>query len=634
MRIGRLAALFIILISSASLWAQMTPNAPVKNFRFPRFAENGYTEWVLQGSQGIYDSEEQIRVNEMALRVYSGDERMARELMLDSPQATIRLQENRAFSKAAIEIVGANFTITGTGWEWVGDTKEIVVEADTVVEFTQAITGGLSQSQPAGAGRRTVIKSDRLVLQTTEKEYRFEFSGAVRAVSGEMDLQSDLLIALADVPAGAKGGPAPDPGTLDSVRQIIAMENVRIVQGGRTVRAGEAQFLTREGRVTLTGSPEIQVAGAYLRGAVVRSQAGELVVEGSPVAGRAQTILTKTGGLGLQGMSALSEQTIVLANRITMQELESGNRFLFEDQVEVMSGAVQLQAARMTIEAEAADADTAAKSEAAEAGDLNVGVVRRLHAEGGVRIEQAGQVATGEQVVFYPSQQRAELTGQPRVTNGEAIVTGHKMELKPQLAIVTGDGDEKVKVELPVMPDLGYQAFTPSLSPEVAEEETEAPAAKAAAVESELTVVQSQQLRMLEEPDRTLFRFTGAVEISATNLQATCERLDVIASERSVATAAADSAARLEVDRIEAHDSVVIQQTGRTATASRAFILPQEGKVVLEDKAVVEDDRGRVSGYRMTLLQGQRRAIVEGGGGPGQERARITLPAMPGSQEE
>lgn len=605
----------------------MTPDAPVKNFRFPRFGEDGYTEWVLEGAKGVYDSEAQIRVDEMALRVYSGDERMAREMALDSPEATIRLQENRAFSDEAIEIAGANFTITGKGWEWVGDTKEIVVESDTVVEFTQAIEGGLSKEAPSGATKRTVIESERLVLQTTEDEYRFEFSGAVRAVSGEMDLRSKLLIALADVPEGAENGPEPEPGKLDSVRQIIAMDDVRIVHGGRTVRAGEARFLTREGRATLTGTPEIEVAGAYLSGAVIRSQSGELVIEGSPSEGRAQAILMETGGLGLQGMSALSEETIVLADQITLQDVASGNRFLFEEKVEVMSGAVQLQAAEMRIEADAADEAAAGEAGEGASDDFKVGVVRRLIAGGGVRIEQEGQVATGERVVFYPLEERSVLTGRPKVTNGEAVVTGHRMELKPKLALVTSEAAGKVKVELPVMPDLGYAAFTPSPGREDAD-------GKAEQAEAESTVVRSRELRMSEEPERTLFRFTEAVEISATNLDATCERLDVIAKEKSAATAGGDGAERLEVERIEAHDSVVIRQTGRTATASRAFIMPGEGKMVLEDKAVVRDERGRVSGYRMTLLQGQRRAIVEGGGGPEQERARITLPALPESRSE
>lgn len=605
----------------------MTPDAPVKNFRFPRFDDNGYTQWVLQGHRGIYDSEDQIRVEEMALRVYSGDERMAKELTLDSPEATIRLKENRAFSEASIKIVGANFTITGTGWEWIGETKEIVVEADTVVEFTQAITGGLSEKKAGDELKRTVIKSDQLVLQTTEEDYHFEFSGSVRALSGEMDLRSDILIALADAPPGVDEAPKLGEGNLDSVREIVAMESVRILQGGRTVRAGEAKFLTRESRVTLTGAPEIEVAGAFLSGAVVRSQSGEIVIEGSPAEGRAQMILTGTGGLGLQGMSALSEQTIVLADEISMQEFKAGNKFLFNGKVEVMSGGVQLQAAAMTILADAVNGPELAESKKDESGDLKVGKVRQLIAEGGVRIEQEGQLATGDRVVFFPSEERSELTGQPKVTNGEAVITGHKMELKPKLAIVTGYGSQKVRVELPEMPDLGYKAFTPSLA-------GEDPPKEAETVELERTIVRSQLLRMIEESERTLFRFTDAVEISATNLEATCERLDVIAMEKKVAEVAKDPVQRLELARIEAHGSVKIEQAGRTATASRAFIMPRKGKVVLEDDAVVHDVRGRVSGYRMTLLQGERKAIVEGGGGPGQERARITLPALPGSEEE
>ena len=71
---------------------------------------------------------------------------------------------------------------------------------------------------------------------------------------------------------------------------------------------------------------------------------------------------------------------------------------------------------------------------------FEVGEVRDVIAEGGVRIEQEGQVATSEQVIFYPQEERAELSGHPRVTNGEAIVVGDLMQLKPGLAIVESAG--------------------------------------------------------------------------------------------------------------------------------------------------------------------------------------------------
>jgi lipopolysaccharide export system protein LptA len=300
-----------------------------------------------------------------------------------------------------------------------------------------------------------------------------------------------------------------------------------------------------------------------------------------------------------------------------MREQPTENHFLFQGSVEVMSGAVQMQSARMTIISNKVDQS---KTTEAEDTDLKVGEVKNIVAEGGVSIEQNGQVATGEQVTFYPAAERAVLTGDPKLTNGEAIVTGKIMELKPKLAIISGEAEDPVLVRLPEMPDLGYVAFTPASA---------AAPEPAIQTKSEATLIRSQLLRMIEEPKQTLFRFTEDVEVTATNLDTTCQRLDVIAVEQ--ADAAPDARLALELQRIEAHENVVIKQTGRTATAEKAILLPKEGKVVLEASAVVKDEQGRVAGHRMTLFQGQRRAIVEGGGPEG-ERARITLPAMPGSQ--
>ena len=620
MRFSRFLIVFFIFCVTASLYSQIVPNAPIKNFRLPRFGDNGYTQWMLQGGQGIYDSDEQMRVVEMAMRIYSGDERMALELSMDSPEGTLRLQENRAYSEGAIEIVGANFEISGIGWEWSGETKEIVVKQDTVVKFTQGIAGAFvdkGEAKAEGKISETEIRSDRLVLRTTEEEYYFEFTGSVHAVSDQMDLKSETLIALADAPEARENSAAKvAPSELDSISHIIARNDVIIIQGSKTIKAAEAEFFPREQLANLSGAASVAKKGAYLSGETIRSQSGEIEIAGGEAAGRAQMILTETGGLGILGSSALTSDTIVLANMITMREESTENHFFFEGFVEVMSGAVRMKSARMTIISNKVDQP---KTTDGEDSDLKVGEVKNIVAVGGILIEQNGQVASGEQVIFYPADERAVLTGDPKVTNGEAIVTGKMMELKPKLAIISGEADDPVVVRLPEMPDLGYVAFTPS-STDVSKSKIQ--------TESEATVVTSQLLRMIEEPKQTIFRFTKDVEVTATNLTATCDRLDVIAVDQ--ANAAPDAKVALELQRIEAHKNVVIKQAGRTATAKKASILPKEGKVVLEGRAVVNDDRGRAAGHRMTLFQGQRRAIVEGGGPEG-ERARITLPAMPGS---
>jgi lipopolysaccharide export system protein LptA len=598
----------------------MTPTAPIKNFRLPRFGDNGYTQWMLQGEQGIYDRGEQVSVTQMAMRIYSGDERMALELSMDSPQGTLRLQENLGYSESPITIVGTNFKISGIGWEWSGDTKEIIVERDTIVKFTQGISGAfadIGKTKADGGLSGTEIHSDDLVLRTTKEEYYFKFTGTVHAVSDQMDLKSKTLIALADVPEGrgASGGKVA-PSELDSINQIIARDDVTIIQSGKTIKANEAEFFPREQLANLSGAASVDMKGAYLSGETIRSQSGKIEIAGTEAAGRAQMILTETGGLGIQGVTALTSDTIILADTITMREQPTENHFLFKGSVEVMSGAVQMQSARMSIISNKVDQPKTTEEDLG----LKVGEVKNIVADGGVRIEQNGQVATGEKVTFYPADERAVLTGDPKVINGEAIATGNTMELKPKLAIISGEADDPVIVRLPEIPDLGYVAFAPAST---------SATKPTVQTETEATIVTSQLLHMIEEPKQTLFRFNEDVQVTATNLDTTCKRLDVIAVDQPNATLDANKA--LELQRIEAHENVVIKQTGRIATAKKAIFLPKEGKFLLEGSAVVKDEQGRAAGHRMTLFQGQGRAIVEGGGLEG-ERARVTLPGMSVSQ--
>ncbi|MEC8209067.1 MAG: LptA/OstA family protein [Verrucomicrobiota bacterium] len=620
MRFSRFLTVSLLCLVTVSLYPQMTTTAPIKNFRLPRFGDNGYTQWMLQGEQGIYDRDEQVSVTQMAMRIYSGDERMALELSMDSPHGTLRLQENLGYSESPITIVGTNFKISGIGWKWSGDTKEIIVERDTIVKFTQGISGAfgdLGKTKADGDLSGTEIHSDNLVLRTTKEVYYFEFTGTVHAVSDQMDLKSKVLIALADVPEGrGASGAKVALSELDSINQIIARDDVTIIQGGKTIKANEVEFFPREQLANLSGAASVDMKGAYLSGETICSRSGEIEIAGTEAVGRAQMILTETGGLGIQGATALTSDTIILADTIAMREHSTQNHFLFKGSVEVMSGALQMQSARMSIISNKVDLPETAKEDLV----LKVGKVKNIVADGGVRIEQNGQVATGEKVTFYPTDERAVLTGDPKVINGEVTATGNTMELKPKLAIISGEADDPVIVRLPKMPDLGYVAFAPS--------STSAPKPKIQ-TETEATVVISNLLHIIEEPKQTLFRFNEDVQVTATNLDTTCKRLDIIAVGQPDVTLDANKA--LELQSIEAHENVVIKQTGRVATAKKATFLPTEGKFLLEGSAVVKDEQGSAAGHRITLFQGQGRAFVEGSGLEG-ERARVTLPSMSVSQ--
>ncbi|WP_269523674.1 LptA/OstA family protein [Coraliomargarita parva] len=625
MSFRRIFSLALSLCLAGGLVAQMTPNAPVKNFRVPRFAENGYTEWVLRGGQGIYDSAEQVRIEDMALRVYSGDERMVLEMTMDSPAATLRLQENRGFSEAPIEITGTNFKISGKGWDWDGTTKVIRIMDEAKVEFTQDLAGSLAQGARLAEGQKmTRIESKRLRLTTTDEAYRFEFFENVSVDSETMQMSCEKLLAVADAPEGRKVPESEaSESKLDSLRSVHALEKVQIFQDDRQIYADEADFYPRTERAVLIGNARIEAPGTYLSGARMTSDHGKIEIAGDEAAGRSQMILSRSGGLGLTGEAQLSNETIILADTITMEPGEAENIFIFQQAVEVMSGALQVKADRMTIYS-----TQSPDSEPAEAEEMKVGAVREIVTEGSVRIEQSGQLALADKGVFYPAEERAVLSGSPRVTNGEAVLTGDKVELQPGSALVTGTEADPVVVTLPEMPDLGYDTSIPE------DKETETTAVSGS-VESKPTVVTSRQLRMIEEAEQTVFRFTDSVTVAATNLDASCQELDVISKKKAQTEAtepeSSSSVEALSVERIIGTKDVVITQEGRVATADSVLILPNEGRLTLEGNAKVTDTRGIVSGHRLTLLQGQRRAIVEGGG-PDGSRATITLPQMPGGK--
>lgn len=623
------------LLSVCALQAQMTPSAPVQNFRLPSFGENGYTQWVLQGGKGIYDSETQIRIEDMALRVYSGDERMALEMTMDSPAATLLTKQKRAISEEAITIVGSNFKVSGVGWSWDGESKEIEVKFDVVVEFTQGMENMLTGAPNEGvAPEVTEIHSRSLRLKTTKEAYHFTFTDSVHAVSGEMDLKSELLVAIADAPENKDQGVGVNGGKLDSIRQLIASDQVVIHQARHQLKAGHAEFMLREQTAHFRGLPQIETDGAFISGSTIDRHEGIVVVKGS-ASGRAQMIVSKAGGLGIMGAEALSSETIVLSEMITMLEGASDRQFLFEGSVDVLSGALSMNSETLTLFAEKTaqgDRSTTSVPTTDKASSLQAGEVKRVLAIGNVRIEEEGRLATADQVTFYPNEERAELEGQPRivVNKGEVVVTGDRMELQPGIAMAHGRLEQRVKVVLPEMQDLGYSDLDKSAVARP-DQQTEAEPRPL----SIKTVVQSETLRMIEEPEHTLFRFSDTVSVSGTNLDATCERLEVtakpvevIGAQQGITKSGFESIdASMQVELIEAYNSVVFKQTGRVATGNKATILPLEGQVVLEGDAVVTDARGKVTGHRMTLFQGQRRAIVEGDRASG-KRATMTLPEM------
>ena len=127
----------VMALPDPAAFAQMEPDAPVKNFTLPRFGDDGFRVWSLRGQLGIYVSDSQIDVQGMQLRVFDSEDPEQLKLQIESPEATLHVQENRATGPGSLLVLAPNYSIAGQNWEWEGDTDTIIVKQNARVAFSE-----------------------------------------------------------------------------------------------------------------------------------------------------------------------------------------------------------------------------------------------------------------------------------------------------------------------------------------------------------------------------------------------------------------------------------------------------------------------------------------------------------------
>jgi lipopolysaccharide export system protein LptA len=139
------------------------------------------------------------------------------------------------------------------------------------------------------------------------------------------------------------------------------------------------------------------------------------------------------------------------------------------------------------------------------------------------------------------------------------------------------------------------------------------------------TVIESGSAEMVSTEKETTFSFRKGVTVTATNMQLTCDELEVVA--RRSGDPAATFGKQENFKSLVAVGNVRIVQSDREATCDRAEVFPGDDKVVLTGNPVVRSTDGQyqASGPKMVLHRGERRAqiIAEEG-----VRPRISLPPL------
>ncbi len=135
----RVFCFFAFFGLAASISAQMRPDAPIRNFRFPVFGDDGYKLWELRGVEGRYLSETHSVILGMDLKVFSGDADLTLETRIRSPEALIDFDATTAEGNSTLYVTGAGYEIEGADWKWDGGAKRMTVGGGARVVFLDSI---------------------------------------------------------------------------------------------------------------------------------------------------------------------------------------------------------------------------------------------------------------------------------------------------------------------------------------------------------------------------------------------------------------------------------------------------------------------------------------------------------------
>jgi lipopolysaccharide export system protein LptA len=146
--------------------------------------------------------------------------------------------------------------------------------------------------------------------------------------------------------------------------------------------------------------------------------------------------------------------------------------------------------------------------------------------------------------------------------------------------------------------------------------------AEAPGFELQKTTVKADRLEMRNDGVESHYEFTGHIRITGTNLEITCDRLEIFATSKPGEKSEGRVPATGNIRRMLATGNVAISQEGQKATCGTAEVLPGEEQIILTDNPVVTDVAKDVT-VKGTRMFARRDRSIE------IENPEIVGPALP-----
>lgn len=492
----------------------------VSNFELTGFdKKSGFKEWELFGKKAKYFNAQKIDVFDMTLDMFDGKKTAEKKATFTTDFAEVSAPAKTARGKTPLTVSGKGFTLMGDEWLWDGDNKFVEMFKSVKINF---------QSEKDEIIDKLDISSSAARMGYDGPDNIFKFMQNVRVSNDDFQITCDELET--ESPKKSAGE------KIESLKEVRALKNVAIAHERIYATAGEAVLLPSQKKFFLTGSPKItdKQSGASVQGYKIEftkedSTATALSSPDKKVRARANIISEEDGK---------KQITSIFANSIKMVNSGDQNVFYFTGKVHIDNP--EFQAFADDIEA-VADKSPHGKNFS----------IRKITGKGNVEFLREARRATSNRIEIYPQKGEVWLEQNARLSDRSKGITlrAHEIILTKEdgRAIAFGDRskpDSFIYADISQKADLGL------------------PKSAAKSVR-----IKSRALMASWEGKNVSLKFTRDVEVSGDDIRATCNSVEVLASEDA-------QKGKSDVKKIEARGDVSVWQDGSRALAQIAKIYP------------------------------------------------------------
>ena len=577
---NRTFPLFILAISFLNLlYGEIQINENITQFRYPKFSEKGFIEWVLEGNSGTYN-QSLISIDKLNLRVYSGDQKARSLSNITGASCIFDSDTQIATSRDSILIEGSGFDLSGNQWSYDLSKEIIDLKSDASVSFSQNIDSIFSGFEQTG---ETKIKSNHLRLIIEPTRYLFNFEGDCELSSDSFILKSEFL-QLELLNSSNKVSFSIPTGELSGMKSINGEGDVQFIGLGKFIESDSFTIYPQDNKAIFRGKALIQYDQINLRGDMIDLGQNQVEVFSSDTNLSSFSNSIDNNGDSTDGRPS----TFIQSRNISLLKKEGSYEYIFDDDVFFESKFYRINSEWLFLRTK----DIASVDSSGMLQDITL-----TEAKENVIVRHDDYQISGENLRYLPLENQMAFNGNVSYTSDFARLKSNHLMIENNTVFAFSKQDF-IEVVLPDTPDLNFEFINDSNDP-IMTLDTK-------------TVVKSQDLKINIFDSFYDCVFSGIVDLSKSDFSMKSDELRMKWKPVHANNVGIINTSDYEIDTMIADGSVTMEQLDYYASANNVEILPKEKLFNLLGNAYFKDSNGSIWGERIEFDRKSKQTKVIG----------------------